>query len=82
MTNDHREPQGELAPQTITDQKPQTVIHYQTFDGTQVGGGTIRQPGRVDLHTATTLARLDAAPGVSVDLTSVITPDGRELVTE
>jgi len=58
------------------------LIHYQSFDGNEVDGGTIDQQNDVDLHTATTLAQLHAGPDASIDLTSVITTDGRELITQ
>lgn len=67
----------------LINQRPQTVIHYQSFDGHTVGGGTIHTPGTVDLTTARVMACLDAGDNATnVDVTSVVTPDSRELVTE
>lgn len=58
-----------------------TTIHYQSTSGDTVGGGTFQINGHVDLGAAHRLAEQHAG-AVSVDLTAVYTPDGRDLVGE
>lgn len=63
-------------------ERPATTIHYQSDDGQTVGGDSFQVHEPVDLGQAHRLAQQHAGSDASVDLLSVRTPDGRDLVDD